>query len=54
MWDLALVEALVRPELALEVQVDTPPENTRRKDDSIQTQAMRDDYWRVATSSLSE
>ena len=48
MWDLALVEALIRPELAHEIQVDTPPENTHRQVwmyDSIQPQAMRDDYW---------
>jgi inosine-uridine nucleoside N-ribohydrolase len=57
MWDLALVEALIRPELAHEVQVDTPPENTRRKVwtyDSIQPQAMRDDYWKAATGVLSQ
>jgi inosine-uridine nucleoside N-ribohydrolase len=50
MWDLALVEALIRPELAHEIQVDTPPENTRRKVwvyDSIKAAAMRDDYWKV-------
>jgi hypothetical protein len=53
MWDLALVEALIRPELAHEIQVKTPPENTQRKVwmyDSIQPQAMRDDYWKAATS----
>ncbi len=54
MWDLALVEALIRPELAHEIHVDTPPENTRRKVwiyDSIQPQAMRDDYWKAVTDS---
>lgn len=57
MWDLALVEALVRPELADEIQVDAPPENTRRKVwmyDSIQVQAMRDDYWNAVTGSASQ
>jgi inosine-uridine nucleoside N-ribohydrolase len=55
MWDLALVEALIRPELAHEVLVDTPPENTRREVwmyDSIQPQAMRDDYWSAVTRSF--
>jgi inosine-uridine nucleoside N-ribohydrolase len=50
MWDLALIEAMLKPELAHEIQVDTPPENTKRKVwvyDSIQAQAMRDDYWKA-------
>jgi inosine-uridine nucleoside N-ribohydrolase len=51
MWDLALVEAMLREELATEVQVMTPPENRQRKVwvyDSIDTDAMRADYWNVA------
>ncbi|QDT09947.1 nucleoside hydrolase [Stieleria marina] len=51
MWDLAVVEALLRPELASERQVDTPPENTPRKVwvyDHIDVKKMSDDYWRVA------
>jgi inosine-uridine nucleoside N-ribohydrolase len=55
MWDLALVEALIEPKLAHEIQVDTPPENRRRKVwvyDSIQAQAMRDDYWNAVTDGL--
>lgn len=31
MWDLALVQALARPELAAESEVSTPPENKQRK-----------------------
>jgi len=29
-WDLSLIEALIRPEMVSEVQVPTPPENTPR------------------------
>lgn len=48
MWDLALVEAMLRPDLATETLVETPPENTRRKIwmyDSIDATAMTADYW---------
>ena len=48
MWDLALVQAMIHPELATEVQVHTPPENTERKVwvyDSINKEAMTRDYW---------
>lgn len=51
MWDLALIEAMLRPDLATEVEVMTPPENTQRKVwmyDSIDTKGMRKDYWMVA------
>ncbi len=50
MWDLALVEAVLHPELATMKQCSTPPENTARKVwvyDSIQVQPMRDDYWKI-------
>ena len=50
MWDLALVEALLHPEMATKKQCDTPPENEARKVwvyDSIEVQAMRDDYWKT-------
>ncbi len=51
MWDLALVEALARPELAHESSFKTPPENLQRnvfayKD--IDAAAMKADFWRVA------
>jgi len=51
MWDLALVEALARPELAQEAQFHTPPENTQRDVfvyTDIDAEAMRNDWWRVA------
>ena len=51
MWDLALVEAILRPDLATEVKVATPPENTQRSIwiyDSIDTRGMHRDYWRSA------
>ena len=50
MWDLALVEALLHPKMATMKQCDTPPENKARKVwvyDSIEVQAMRDDYWKT-------
>ena len=50
MWDLALVEVLLHPEMATKKQCDTPPENEARKVwvyDSIEVQAMRDDYWKT-------
>lgn len=50
MWDLALIEAMLQPELATEKQVITPPENLQRKVwmyDSIDVQGMRDDYWQA-------
>ena len=51
MWDLALVEAILRPELAHEVQVATPPENSTRQVwvyDRIDVEAMQEDYWTAA------
>lgn len=48
MWDLALVQALLHPKMATMKQCDTPAENEARKVwvyDSIDVQAMRDDYW---------
>ncbi|MGB7347447.1 MAG: nucleoside hydrolase [Pirellulaceae bacterium] len=53
MWDLALVEALVRPALATEIQVMTPPENKQRKVwvyNTIDVSGMADDYWTAATA----
>ncbi len=48
MWDLALVEAMIHPHMSTQKQVMTPPENLQRQVwmyDSIDVQAMRDDYW---------
>ena len=50
MWDLALVEALLRPEFTTEVQVTTPPENTQRQVgvySDIDAAAMQADYWQA-------
>ena len=50
MWDLALVEAILHPEMATMKQLPTPPENTARTVwvyDSIQVEPMRDDYWKT-------
>lgn len=54
MWDLALVEALARPDLAKEAQFRTPPENVQRDVfvyTDIDVEAMRNDWWRVAEAS---
>ena len=50
MWDLALVQAVLHPDMATTKQVLTPPENTQRTVtvyDSIDAEAMRRDYWSV-------
>lgn len=51
MWDLALIEALARPELAKEALFKTPPEN-RRRDVWVYTdvdgEAMKHDWWAMA------
>lgn len=50
MWDLALVEAVARPELATEAQFRTPPENVQRDVfvyTDIDVAAMQADWWRV-------
>lgn len=47
MWDLALVIALIHPEMASEIEVTTPPENFERRVflyDSIDAGAMIEDY----------
>lgn len=52
MWDLALVEAILRPESAEAVVVDTPPENARRKVTvyrRIDAPAMEASFWRAVT-----
>lgn len=48
MWDVALVEAILVPELASEKQVTTPPENVQRRVwmyDSIDATRMKIDFW---------
>lgn len=50
MWDVALVEAMVRPDLAQQSKVTTPPENVQRHVwmyDSIDVEAMKRDYWKT-------
>ncbi len=53
MWDLALIEALARPELAKEALFRTPPENRQREVyvyTDIDGEAMNKDWWAVATA----
>ena len=48
MWDLALIIAMARPELATEARFMTPPENTQRQIHvytSVDEEAMREDWW---------
>ena len=47
-WDLSLVEAVIRPALAREVEAKTPPENTERTVSvytSIDADGMRADFF---------
>lgn len=49
MWDLALVEAYLRPDLATLKKVKTPRENRRRKIEAyvdIDEKAMAEDFWK--------
>ncbi len=48
MWDVALLQAFLKPSQASEMAVSTPPENTRRMVwmyDDIDAEAMERDYW---------
>ena len=48
MWDVALLQAFLRPEQASEISVTTPPENTRRPVwmyNDIDAEAMAADFW---------
>ena len=57
MWDLALVQAILDPSMATVREVNTPPENTARKVwlyDSIDVDAMREDYWSVVLPKAAE
>jgi purine nucleosidase len=50
MWDLALVEAYLKPNLAKTVVAKTPPENKQRKVKvyaKIDEKALTDDFWMV-------
>lgn len=57
MWDLAIVEALIHPELSTTKQFMTPPENTERMitiHTSIDKNKMEADFWEVVDRHLSE
>jgi purine nucleosidase len=48
MWDLALVLAMISPNLATEEMVDTPPENSRRQVwvyRTLDAKKMEEDFW---------
>jgi hypothetical protein len=52
MWDLALVQAIARPELATEAEVMPPPENKQRKIfayTSVNAAAMQADWWELVS-----
>lgn len=53
MWDVALIEAMIDPETATEVLVDTPPENIPRKVwiySKIDADQMRSAFWEALQS----
>jgi inosine-uridine nucleoside N-ribohydrolase len=55
-WDLALIEALIDPGMAREVQVPTPPEATDRKVwmyESIDAARMKEDFFRAVEAHFS-
>jgi hypothetical protein len=57
MWDLALVQALLHPEWAQEREVETPPENRRRKVwvyTSIDVEKMQEDFWSSVSGDMAE
>ena len=48
MWDVAALQAFLKPGQATEIEVDTPPENTPRKVwmyTDIDEEAMQRDFW---------
>ena len=50
MWDVALLEAMIDPDLATQREVLTPPENLQRKVwiyDSIDAEGMEAAYWQA-------
>jgi purine nucleosidase len=50
MWDIALIEAIARPELATAATVNAPPENLKRPISAwveIDAKGMREDFWRT-------
>ena len=55
MWDLAIVEALAKPEFAKQEEVYTPPENVQRKIHvytTVDREAMFRDWWATVEKSL--
>jgi len=50
MWDIALIEAIARPELATAAAVNAPPENLNRPIPvwvEIDATGMRESFWRT-------
>jgi inosine-uridine nucleoside N-ribohydrolase len=55
MWDVALIQALLRPELATQGRFATPPENAQRTIHvytSVDEAAMRADWWSTARAAM--
>ena len=51
MWDLALMIAILRPDLATQASFMTPPENTQREVQvytAVNAEAMLEDWWSIA------
>lgn len=52
MWDVAIIEALIHPHLAVKETFTTPPENTKRyikAYTSIEVEDMKKDFWKTMT-----
>lgn len=50
MWDLAIIQALIHPHLAVKETFTTPPENTKRYIEAytyIEVEAMKADFWKT-------
>ena len=50
MWDVAIIEALANPHLAVKETFTTPPENTKRYIEAytdIEIDAMKDSFWKI-------
>jgi len=55
MWDVAIIEALIHPGLAVKETFTTPPSNTKRYIQaytSIDVEAMIEDYWKSVKEGL--
>ena len=53
MWDLALIQAIMNPDMVTEKQVNTPPENTKRRVfvyTWLNPDKMQKDFWNIVNN----